>query len=238
MEDTMTTTDMRSETSARNTGTRTPDAKLEVVVLPVSDVDRATRFYQDLGWRLDAEFAGGEDFRVVQVTPPASPTSVIFGTGITSAVPGSTQSLVLAVQDIEAARAELVDRGVEVSEVFHDEGGVFVHAGTEGRVSGPDPKRGSYASWVSFSDPDGNGWLLQEVTTRLPGRLEFDLENLAELLRDAAAHHHPYEQSAPEHDWSPWYAAYMQARQNGSTQEEASSTAGRYMEEAGHVLSR
>ncbi|MET8022771.1 VOC family protein [Streptomyces avermitilis] len=146
------------------------DMKLEIAVVPVADVDRAKDFYQALGWRLDADVADGEDFRVVQFTPPGSPCSIIFGTGVTSAAPGSTQGLHLIVSDIEAARTELADRGVEVSEVFHDAGGVFHRAGTEGRVPGPDPERRSYASYLSFSDPDGNGWLLQEVTERLPGR--------------------------------------------------------------------
>jgi catechol 2,3-dioxygenase-like lactoylglutathione lyase family enzyme len=144
--------------------------KLEVVVLPVSDVDRAKHFYETLGWRLDADFTDGKGFRVLQLTPPGSECSIIFGTGVTLAAPGSIQGLYLIVYDIEAARAELVDRGVEVSEVFHDVGGIFHHAGTEGRIPGPDPKRRDYASFASFSDPDGNGWLLQEVKTRAPGR--------------------------------------------------------------------
>jgi catechol 2,3-dioxygenase-like lactoylglutathione lyase family enzyme len=146
------------------------DMKLEVVVVPVSDVDKAKGFYQALGWRLDADFAKSEDFLVVQLTPPGSQCSIIFGTGITSAAPGSADGLQLTVTDIEAARDELISRGAEVSEAFHDAGGVFHHAGTEGRVSGPAPNRHSYGSFVSFSDPDGNGWLLQEITTRLPGR--------------------------------------------------------------------
>lgn len=146
------------------------DLKLEVVVLPVSDVDRAKAFYQGLGWRLDADFATSEAFRVVQLTPPGSPASIIFGTGITAGVPGSTQDLMLVVEDIEVARAELISRGADVSEIFHDAGGVFHHAGTEGRVPGLDPERRSYSSWASFSDPDGNGWLLQEIKQRLPGR--------------------------------------------------------------------
>ncbi|MFF4354738.1 VOC family protein [Streptomyces sp. NPDC001530] len=146
------------------------DMKLEVVVVPVADVDRAKNFYEKLGWRLDADFANGQDFRVVQLTPPGSPASVIFGTGVTSAAPGSVEGLHLAVSDIEAARAEIADRGIEVSEVFHDADGVFHRAGTEGRVPGPDPERRTYASFASFSDPDGNGWVLQEITTRLPGR--------------------------------------------------------------------
>jgi catechol 2,3-dioxygenase-like lactoylglutathione lyase family enzyme len=146
------------------------EMRLEVVVVPVSDVDRAKRFYQALGWRQDADFTSGEGFRVVQMTPPGSQCSVILGTGITSAEPGSADSLVLVVYDIDAARDDLAGRGVEVSEVFHDVGGVFHHAGTEGRAAGPDSQGRSYASWASFSDPDGNGWLLQEITARLPGR--------------------------------------------------------------------
>jgi catechol 2,3-dioxygenase-like lactoylglutathione lyase family enzyme len=147
------------------------DLKLEVVVLPVSDVDRAKRFYGSLGWRLDADFATDENFRVVQLTPPGSKCSIIFGKGVTAGVPGSTQDLMLVVDDIDAARTELVGRGVDVSEVFHDAGGVFHHAGTKGRAPGPDPQGRSYCTWAAFSDPDGNGWLLQEVKTRLPGRV-------------------------------------------------------------------
>ncbi len=146
------------------------DMRLEVVVLPVADVDRAKDFYKALGWRQDADFATGPDFRVVQLTPPGSPCSIIFGTGLSTAEPGSVQGVHLAVTDVEAARAELVGNGAEVSEVFHDAGGVFHHAGTEGRVAGPDPERRSYSSFASFADPDGNGWILQELTTRLPGR--------------------------------------------------------------------
>jgi catechol 2,3-dioxygenase-like lactoylglutathione lyase family enzyme len=146
------------------------DMKLEVVVVPVSDVDKAKDFYQGLGWRLDADFAKSKDFRVVQLTPPGSPCSIIFGTGLTSAVPGSADGLQLVVTDIDGARAELTSRGAEVSEVFHDAGGVFHHAGSEGRAAGPAPEHQSYGSFVSFSDPDGNGWFVQEVTTRLPGR--------------------------------------------------------------------
>ncbi|HEY0870119.1 MAG TPA: VOC family protein [Acidothermaceae bacterium] len=146
------------------------DMKLEVVVLPVADVDRARSFYTGIGWRLDADFSTGDDFRVVQLTPPGSQCSIIFGAGLTTAVPGSTQGLQLTVTDIEAARAELTNAGVEVSEVFHDGGGVFHHAGTQGRVPGADPNHRSYASFASFSDPDGNSWFLQEITERLPGR--------------------------------------------------------------------
>lgn len=144
--------------------------KLEVVVLPVSDVDRAKQFYQSLGWRLDADFFSSKDFRVIQFTPPGSEASIIFGNGVTSAVPGSVQNLILTVYDIEATRAELVGRGVEVSEVYHDADGTFYHAGTEYRVAGPHPQRLDYFSFASFSDPDGNGYVLQEVKTRAPGR--------------------------------------------------------------------
>ena len=144
--------------------------RLEVVVLPVSDVDRAKQFYDSLGWREDADFATGDDYRIVQMTPPGSGASIHFGTGVTNAAPGSLERVVLVVDDIEAARGELVGRGVEVSEVFHGEDGLIHHAGTKGRVPGPDPEGGSYGSGASFNDPDGNGWLLQEITTRLPGR--------------------------------------------------------------------
>jgi catechol 2,3-dioxygenase-like lactoylglutathione lyase family enzyme len=146
------------------------DMKLEVVVLPVADVDRAKSFYSELGWRLDADFTSGPDFRVVQLTPPGSACSVIFGSGVTAAAPGSVEQLLLIVTDVRAARAEIAGHGIAISEVFHDEGGVFHHAGTADRVPGPDPDRRSYASFASFSDPDGNGWLLQEITARLPGR--------------------------------------------------------------------
>lgn len=146
------------------------DMKLEVVVVPVSDVDRAKVFYESMGWRLDADFPGEGGFRVVQLTPPGSACSVIFGSEITSAPPGSADGLQLVVTDIEAARAELVDRGVEVSDVFHDTGGVFHHAGTAAHAPGPAPEHKTYGSFASFSDPDGNNWFIQEVTTRLPGR--------------------------------------------------------------------
>jgi catechol 2,3-dioxygenase-like lactoylglutathione lyase family enzyme len=146
------------------------DMKLEVVVVPVADVDRAKDFYEGLGWRLDADFTSEGDFRVVQLTPPGSACSIIFGSGITSAQPGSADGLQLVVTDIEAARSELADRGAEVSEVFHDAGGVFHHAGTAARAAGPAPEHKSYGSFVSFRDSDGNGWFIQEITTRLPGR--------------------------------------------------------------------
>jgi catechol 2,3-dioxygenase-like lactoylglutathione lyase family enzyme len=204
---------------------RIMDTKLEVVVLPVSDVDRAKQFYGALGWREDGDFVVGEHFRVVQMTPPGSLASVIFGKGITDAAPGSVQDLVLAVDDIEKARAELTARGADISEVYHDAGGIFYHAGTEARVPGPDPKRGTYSSFASFSDPDGNGWVLQEVTTRPPGRLwsDFgtDVAVLADLLREAEGHHGQFEPTAPKHDWWNWYAPYIVARRLGRTPDEA-----------------
>ncbi len=143
---------------------------LEVIVLPVADVDRAKAFYESLGWRLDADVPGDGGFRVVQLTPPGSPASIIVGSDVTAAAPGSTQGLYLVVDDIEAAREDLVARGVDVSEVYHDAGGVFEHAGTGHRLPGPDPNRTSYSSFASFNDPDGNRWVLQEITERLPGR--------------------------------------------------------------------
>ena len=216
------------------------DMKLEVVVLGVSDVDRAKAFYENLGWRLDADFTTGDDWRVVQLTPHNSDASIIFGKGITSAKPGSADSLILAVDDIDAARADLIARGAPVSEVFHDAGGVFHHAGENARVGGRDPQGRSYASFASFEDPDGNGWMLQEIQTRLPGR-EWksakagtqDIAALAELLRETAEHHDHYEKTHAKHDWSDWYAPYLSARQNGSSPEEAAAAADRYMEGVG-----
>jgi catechol 2,3-dioxygenase-like lactoylglutathione lyase family enzyme len=219
-----------SSTSAEIPEAGTIDLKLEVVTVPVSDVDRAKRFYQSLGWRMDADIAVGDAFRVVQLTPPHSPCSVSFGKGLTTAEPGSAQRLLLAVYDIDAARADLLRRGAEVSEVFHLAGG---------RVPGPDPQRRSYQTYASFSDPDGNQWLLQEIRTRLPGRewedLAGDVASRAGLLRETAEHHDPFEKSHAPHNWWDWYAAYMNARELGSTQEEASQAAGRYMEEVLHV---
>jgi catechol 2,3-dioxygenase-like lactoylglutathione lyase family enzyme len=203
--------------------------KLEVIVIPVSDVDRAKRFYSNLGWRLDAEFAAGDDFRVIQFTPPGSGCSVIFGKNVTAAAPGSAQGLYLIVSDIEAARDELLGRGVEISEVFHDAGDV--HAGTDEpylfgqvRVSGLDPEHRSYRSFASFSDPDGNGWLLQEVTARLPGRVDANVttftsstELTAALRRASAAHGEHEKRTGGQRDenWPDWYAAYMVAEHAG-----------------------
>jgi catechol 2,3-dioxygenase-like lactoylglutathione lyase family enzyme len=221
------------------------DMKLEVVVIGVSDIDRAKAFYENLGWRFDGDFTVGDDFRGVQMTPHNSGASIIFGKGITSAKPGSADNLVLAVDDIDAARDDLVARGVDVSEVFHYAGGPFNNAGENPRVGGRDPEGRSYFSFASFEDPDGNGWLLQEVKTRLPGRewestraRATDVATLAELLRETAEHHDHYEKTHAEHHWSNWYAPYLSARQNGSSPEEAAAAADRYMDEVLHVPPR
>jgi catechol 2,3-dioxygenase-like lactoylglutathione lyase family enzyme len=209
------------------------DLKLEVVVVPVSDVDRAKDFYARLGWRLDADFPFDNGFRVVQFTPPGSPCSLQFGTKITSAAPGSAQGNYLIVSNIEAARNELAARGVNVSEVFHPAtpGAQFQPDGASGRASGPDNGHKSYSSFATFRDPDGNSWLLQEVTTRLPGRdLSLDVPTLADLLHETEEHHGAYEKSHPKHNWWDWYAAYVNSRQQGSTPEQATTAAGLYME--------
>jgi catechol 2,3-dioxygenase-like lactoylglutathione lyase family enzyme len=218
------------------------DLKLEVVVIGVSDVDRAKAFYEKLGWRLDADFATG-DFRVVQVTPHNSPASIIFGKGVTSTRPGAVDSLTLAVDDIDAARNDLVARGVGVSEVFHFAGGPFNNAVENPRVAGRDPQGRSYFSFASFEDPDGNGWLLQEIQTRLPGRewastRSVDVAALAELLHETEQHHGHYESTHAEHHWWDWYAPYLGARQNGSNPEKAAAAADRYMDEVHHVSPR
>jgi catechol 2,3-dioxygenase-like lactoylglutathione lyase family enzyme len=204
------------------------DMKLEIVVLGVSDVDRAKAFYENLGWRLDADFAHGDDWRVIQFTPPGSGCSVIFGKNVTAAAPGSAQGLYLIVSDIEAARDELLRRGVEVSEVFHDATGVYdgpdePYLFGRRRVSGADPEHRSYRSYASFRDPDGNGWLFQEVTTRLPGRIDpatttfASANDLASALRRAEAAHGLHEKRTGQRDanWPDWYAAYMVAEQTG-----------------------
>ena len=202
------------------------DMKLEVVVLPVADVERAKDFYGQLGWRLDADLRSDNGFRVVQFTPPGSGGSIQFGTNVTSAAPGSAQGLYLIVSDIEAARDELAARGAEVSEVFHagTPGAQFQPDGTSGRVSGPAPDDASYRSFATFSDPDGNGWLLQEITTRLPGRVDAAQTtfasgaDLASAMRRAEAAHGEHEKriGAADPDWPDWYAAYMVAEQAGT----------------------
>jgi catechol 2,3-dioxygenase-like lactoylglutathione lyase family enzyme len=204
------------------------DMKLEIVVLGVSDVDRAKAFYENLGWRLDADFAHGDDWRVIQFTPPGSGCSVIFGKNVTAAAPGSAEGLYLIVSDIEAAHDELLRRGVEVSEVFHDATGVYdgpdePYLFGRRRVSGADPEHRGYHSYASFRDPDGNGWLFQEVTTRLPGRIDpatttfASANDLASALRRAEAAHGQHEKRIGQRDanWPDWYAAYMVAEQTG-----------------------
>ena len=204
------------------------DMKFEIVVIPVSDVDRAKEFYGRLGWRLDADYDSGNDFRVLQFTPPGSGCSVIFGKNVSAAAPGSAQGMYLIVSDIEAARKELLRRGVEISEVFHDASGVY--AGPDEpylfgrkRVSGQDPDHRSYRSFASFKDPDGNGWIFQEVTTRLAGRIDSATTNfasvndLASAFRRAATAHGEHEKRTGQADpnWADWYAAYMVAEQSG-----------------------
>ncbi|MEA2667600.1 MAG: hypothetical protein QOJ33_534 [Chloroflexota bacterium] len=232
----MSTTRTSNERATDTPTAATVDLKLEVVVIPVSDVDRAKRFYGSLGWRLDADFAFDNGFRVVQFTPPGSGCSVQFGTNITSAAPGSAQGLYLIVSEIEAARDELVARGAKISEVFHagTPGAQFQRDGTSGRVSGPAPDHASYGSFATFGDPDGNSWLLQEIKTRLPGRglSNSDVATLTELLREAEEHHGEYEPTAPKHHWSGWYAAYIVARERGRIPEEAAKDAGLHMESA------
>ena len=204
------------------------DMKLEIVVIPVSDVDRAKAFYGGLGWRLDADFDNGKDFRVVQFTPPGSGCSVIFGRNVTEAAPGSAQGLYLIVSDLAAARGELLGRGVKISEVFHNAG---VYAGPDEsylfgrvRISGPDPGQGSYRSFASFSDPDGNGWLFQEITTRLPGRIDSAVtsfasaSDLASAMRRASVAHGEHEKRTGgqrDENWPDWYAEYMVNEQSG-----------------------
>jgi catechol 2,3-dioxygenase-like lactoylglutathione lyase family enzyme len=213
------------------------DMKLEVLIIPVSDVDRAKAFYEKLGWRLDADFPK-DDFRVVQLTPPNSDASIIFGKGVTSATPRWTDNLVLAVDDVDAARDDLIARGVKVTEIFHYAGGPFNNAVKNPRIPGRDPENRSYYSFASFEDPGGNGWLLQEITTRLPGRewkvtraRAMDVATLAELLHETEQHHGQYEKTHAKHNWWDWYAPYLSARQNGSSPEEAAAAADRYMEE-------
>ena len=205
------------------------DMKLEVVMIGVSDVDRAKAFYENLGWRVDIDVAHG-DFRGVQVTPHNSEASIIFGKGIPSPEPGSTNSLLLTVNNIDAARDDLIARNVEVSEVFHFGGGPFNNP----RVSGPDPEGRSYFTFASFEDPDGNGWLLQEIKMRAPGRewksKTTDVATLADLLHETAEHHDHYEKTHGQHSWWDWYAPYLSARQNGSTPEDASAAADQYMD--------
>jgi catechol 2,3-dioxygenase-like lactoylglutathione lyase family enzyme len=217
-------TQMIAEQATHESGAAMVDLKLEVVVIPVSDVDRAKSFYQGLGWRLDADFPLGDDRRVVQMTPPGSPSSIHFGKGITPAAPGSVQGTYLVVDDIDSAREELTRRGASVSDVFHFDGNFRPSAGK-------DPQGDSYRSFATFSDPDGNGWLLQEIKTRLPGRgLSSDVVTLTDLLRETETRHGEYEPTAPKHHWSGWYAAYIVARQRGKTADTAANEAASFIE--------
>jgi len=222
----MSATPVRNDNATIDPGPARVDLKFEIVVIPVSDPDRAKEFYGRLGWRLDADFDSGNDFRVIQFTPPGSGCSIIFGRNVTGAAPGSAQGLYLIVSDIQAARAELLGHGVEISEVFHDAGGVY--AGTDEpylfgrlRASGPDPDHRSYRSFASFHDPDGNGWLLQEITTRLPGRVDTttftSAKDLASALRRAETAHGEHEKRTGQRDanWPEWYAEYMVREQAG-----------------------
>ena len=214
--------------------------KLEVVFIAVSDVDRAKAFYEKLGWRVDIDITVGE-FRGVQVTPHNSEAAVIFGRGMSSVKAGSAQGPILAVSDLVSARNSLVERGIDVSEIFHYAAGPFNETVKNARVSGPDPEGRSYFSFAEFKDPDGNGWTLQEITMRLPGRewkRDTDVSSLAQLLHETGERHDHFEKSHVAHNWWDWYAPYLSARQNGSSPEDASAAADRYMEETLHVLPR
>jgi catechol 2,3-dioxygenase-like lactoylglutathione lyase family enzyme len=226
----MSSTQVSTDTAAEASGVATAPARFEVTTLPVADVDRAKAFYRRLGWRLDIDFKPSPDTRGVQFTPPGSEASIQFGQGTTTMEPGSLQGLFLVVDDIVAARDDLISRGVEVGEIWHLDLG-------RGRVPGLDPERSSYASRANFADPDGNTWVMQEITERLPGRVDVpDSGALAELLKETAIHHGAFEAVAPPHDWWDWYAAYLDAREHGSTAEQADETAGHYMAEVKHVV--
>lgn len=224
-----------SDTQMTN-GTRTDASeataipmKFEVTMLPVADADHAKAFYGGLGWRLDADFPLGEGRRIVQFTPPGSPASIHFGQGVTAMTPGSLEGMLLIVDDIDAARDELISHGADVTEVWHSEPG-------KGPVPGRDPEGRSYFSRANVSDPDGNEWELQEITERLPGRVATDPAALAERLRETAIRHGAFEAIAPPHDWWDWYAAYMEGRRTGLAPDDASQTADDYMAEAKHVV--
>jgi catechol 2,3-dioxygenase-like lactoylglutathione lyase family enzyme len=225
MEVTMSSTQTMNAPDTLPVSSATVDLKMEVVVIPVADVDRAKRFYEGLGWRLDADFAYRDEWRLVQLTPPGSPCSIMIGKGFTPAAPGSVQGTFLVVDDLEAARAQLMARGVEVSNVFHFESDLL-NAGRKGHTPGRDPKGRSYFSFVSFADPDGNGWLVQEVTTRFPGRgFSSDVATVTQLLRETEERHGAYEPTAPKHHWAEWYSAYLVARERGRTPDDAAAEA-------------
>ncbi|HEV2839855.1 MAG TPA: VOC family protein [Chthoniobacterales bacterium] len=212
--------------------------KLEIAIIPVSDIDRAKAFYEKAGFRLDIDYAADENFRALQFTPPQSEASIIFGKGVMPAKGGPAE-LVLIVEDVDAARNDLFARGVNVSDVFHYAAGPFNNSVENPRVPGRDPEGRSYYSFASFEDPDGNRWQLQEIKERLPGREwkreSMDVATLAQLLLETGEHHHPYEQTHAEHHWWDWYAPYLSARQNGRSPEEATAAADRYMDEVLHI---
>lgn len=226
------TTPTQAETTASQPVPASLPMRFEVTVLPVADVDRAKAFYVGLGWQLDADFNFDEQTRVVQLTPTGSPASIQFGTNGTTATPGvgAVKNLYLIVDDIVAARDDLINHGVEVSEIWHREPGDL-------KAPGVDPKHASYNSFATFSDPDGNSWLLQELTVRLPGRVQLpDVADLADRLLETSLQHDRFDKAAPPHHWWDWYAAHMTARANGATNEEASALADKYMAEVKGIV--
>jgi catechol 2,3-dioxygenase-like lactoylglutathione lyase family enzyme len=226
----MSSTPISYEQAREAHGVEKADMKLEVVVIPVSDIDRAKGFYVGLGWRIDADIISGDGSRVVQLTPPGSPCSIHLRQRSHDAPGGTSAGTWLIVSDVEAARSELLSHGVQVSDVFH------FTPGQKGPVPGRDPEGRSYSSFASFSDPDGNSWLLQEIKTRLPGRgLSSDVATLTELVREAEVRHGSFEPTAPKHHWSDWYAAFIIARERGRTPEEAAEDGARHVERAREV---
>jgi catechol 2,3-dioxygenase-like lactoylglutathione lyase family enzyme len=225
----MSSTDVVDGAAAAVSDTSRVDLHLEVVILPVADVDRAKDFYAGtLEWRLDADIAVSDEVRIIQVTPPGSPASVIFGSGLVAGQPGSVKSMMLVVNDVQAARSELASRGVAISDVVHGPGAGFFRAGEPG----PDPDGNSYSSFVWFDDPDGNGWILQEVRERLPGRVDPpNIPAISELLLETSLHHDRFEKAAPPHNWWDWYAAYYAARLRGDAADVADAAADRYMKD-------
>ena len=222
-------TEVKGDAGSNGSKAAAVSAKFEVTTLPVADVDRAKAFYERLGWRLDIDFKPSPDTRGVQFTPPGSPASIRFGEGSTT-MTGPLQGLLLIVDDIDAAREDLIGRGVDVGEVWHLEAG-------KGRVTGHDPEGRSHANRAFFADPDGNQWQLQQITDRLPGRVTpVDSAALASLLHETALHHGRFEEAAPPHDWWDWYAAYLSAREQGTSPDGADAAADRYMAEVKNVV--
>jgi catechol 2,3-dioxygenase-like lactoylglutathione lyase family enzyme len=236
MEIEMSSVQDRGDPAADPAGLETTDLKLEVVVIPVSDVDRAKAFYGGLGWRLDADFADDHGFRIVQLTPHGSACSIQFGSKLTSAPPGSATNVYLVVPDVQAARDAIAALGVAVSEVFHERS-IGDRFNPDARVAGPAPDGATYGSFASFSDPDGNSWLLQELTVRLAGRVHLlDAPHLADRLLETSLRHEAFDTAAPKHNWWDWYAAYMDAREHGNTPDESSALANTYMAEVKGIV--